>query len=82
MFQTEAARQYIAAEVRAALARKTPRVTAGALSESTDISEAALSRKLNGKVGFTVDELLRIAAVLDCDPSAFLPAFESTAAAS
>lgn len=71
MFHSEVARQYVAAEVRGLMAKR--RVTASELADLTGISPAALSRKLNNKVGFTVDELLRVAAALETDVRTLLP---------
>lgn len=77
MFRSEQARAYIAAEVRAAMGRA--HVTSKSLSDEAKISTAALSRKINGKVGFTTDELLRVASVLKVDPATFLPHDERVA---
>jgi len=52
------------------MARK--RVTASTLSALVDIPAATLSRKLAGKSGITVDELLNIADALDVDAASLL----------
>lgn len=64
-------RSAIAAEVRAALARKGQ--SAAWLAVEAGISKAALSRKLRGEVSFTVEELVLVADALDVEPDALLP---------
>lgn len=78
MFQTEQARQAIAGEVRAELARQ--RKHAKDLAADIDMAAASLSRKLNGASGFTVDELLRVANALGVSPSHLLSPIEQQAA--
>ena len=58
---TETIRDKVAAEVRAATARKG--MSATELSRASGISTAALNRKMRGLVSFTVEELLSIADV-------------------
>lgn len=55
----------VAAEVRAAMGRQN--VRARDLSAAIGISQGALSERLNGKRAFNVDQLARIADVLDVD---------------
>lgn len=64
-------RSAIAAEARAALARKGQ--SAAWLAEDAGISKAALSRKLRGEVSFTVEELVLVAEALAVEPDALLP---------
>lgn len=63
-------RELVAGEIRAVMARR--RVTAAALSASVGIPPATLSRKLSGKSGITVDELLDISEALGTHPNVFL----------
>ena len=77
MFQTELARQVIAGEVRAEMARQ--RKQAKELAVDIDMTPASLSRKLNGAYGFTVDELLRIAHALGIPASRLLAPTEQQA---
>ena len=72
-------REQVAAEVRAAIARK--HITALAVSEQTGIPRSTLSRKLNALAPLTVDEAVEIARVLDVDPGAFFPRVAQVAAA-
>lgn len=72
MFQTEESadpqadrRERVAAEVRAHMARQ--KVTASRLSTEVGIPQATLSRKLNGKTPFLVDELMSIGDVVGFD---------------
>lgn len=61
------------------MARK--RVTAAALSAEVGIPPATLSRKLSGKSGLTVDELLDISDALAVDAAALLQAAREAATA-
>lgn len=70
-------RSAIAAEVRAALARKGQ--SAAWLAEEAGISKAALSRKLRGDVSFTVEELVLVAIALAIEPEVLLPRAEVAA---
>lgn len=71
MFQTEhERRERIAGEIRAVMARQ--KITAAALSGKVDIAPATISRKLNAKSGFTVDELLDVADALGVDAADLL----------
>lgn len=78
MFQTDRAdpqadrRERVAGEVRAHMARQ--RCTAAKLSTELGIPKATLSRKLNGKTPFLVDELMSIGDVLGIDVVALLEA--------
>jgi DNA-binding Xre family transcriptional regulator len=72
MFQMEAPadpqadrRERVADEVRAHMARQ--KLSAAKLSATVGIPKATLSRKLNGKTPFLVDELMSICDVLDVD---------------
>ena len=78
MFQTELAREAIAGEVRAEMARQQKR--AKDLAAAIDMAPASLSRKLNGASGFTVDELLRVANALGVSASRLLAPIEHQAA--
>jgi DNA-binding Xre family transcriptional regulator len=74
MFRTDLAgrRERIAGELRAHMARQ--RITATVLSEAVGIPQATLSRKLNGKSGFTLDELFAIGDQLGVDVTEVLAA--------
>lgn len=78
MFPTEQNRRdRLAGEVRAVMARN--RVTAAALSVEIGIPPATLSRKLSGKSGLTVDELLDISDALSVDAAVLLHAAREAA---
>ncbi|KQY58359.1 hypothetical protein ASD11_01440 [Aeromicrobium sp. Root495] len=53
----------VAAEVRAVMGRK--QISGADLSDSTGIARSTLARKINGRVGFTVDEIFTIASALE-----------------
>lgn len=57
------AAERIAANVRAELARQ--QRSGSSLSKSLDWSQAAMARRLSGRIPFNVDELDRIAAELN-----------------
>ncbi len=59
----------IAANVRAVMARKQPRMTARTLAEQLGAEDGsrALRRRLRGQVEFTATELVAIARVLGVD---------------
>jgi transcriptional regulator with XRE-family HTH domain len=59
----------IAGEVRAALARA--RLRSKDVAQLLGCSESAASRKVNGRVPFTVADLVRIAELLGTDPTRF-----------
>lgn len=69
MFHTEQAREQVAAEIRAQMGRL--KISAKDLAESTGVAPATLSRKLNAKAGFTVEELVKIARVLGVPAATF-----------
>lgn len=58
------------------------RVSAKRVSQLTGIPASTLSRKVNGEIGFTVEELLRVAHSLGVAPSQFLPDNSTDKAAS
>lgn len=64
-------RAIVAAEVRAELARA--RVPAASLAAVLGIAQPNVSRRLNGHIAFTVDEIAAVAAALRVPPAAFLP---------
>lgn len=61
--------QRIAAAVRAETARH--RVSQQRLASQIGMKQPALSRRMNGHVEFSPDELFAIAQVLDVDPATF-----------
>lgn len=65
----------VAAEVRAELHRRN--IAAEHVVAATGISRGTMSRRLNGLLPFTVDELAAIAAMLGVEPSMFLPKLEA-----
>lgn len=67
-------RERVAAEVRAAMARK--RMTQAVLAKTAGISRQALSDRLAGKRSFTTDHIIGICAALDLDPADLLLAGE------
>ncbi|GAA3510363.1 hypothetical protein GCM10022234_00810 [Aeromicrobium panaciterrae] len=78
MFDLERVRESIAAEVRAAMGRHN--ITAKAISVATGIPPATLSRKINGLVGFTLEELFKVTQALNISAADLIR--EATAAAS
>ena len=73
------AREYVAAEVRAALARDGR--SAAQLAADAGIPRSSLSKKMRATVAFTVEEVLAIALALEIDPAALLPNQQSRAVA-
>lgn len=71
MEHKDPAREAIAAEVRASLARANQ--PASWLADRAGISKTALSLKLKAQRSFTVEELLSVAAALGIDADAMLP---------
>ena len=69
---TKEARDYVAAEARAALARDGR--SASQLAADSGIPRSSLSKKLRGLVSFSVEEVLLIARALSIPASALLPA--------
>lgn len=63
--------RFVAAEVRAELGRQGR--DASWLAARVGVSDMWVSRRLRAITGFTVDDLLRIAAALDVPPQQFLP---------
>lgn len=70
--------QKVAAEVRAAIARKG--LTASSVAAATDMTSSTLSLRLRGVNAFDVEELARIAAFLEVDVREFFPRAEQAAA--
>ena len=62
---------YVAAEVRAEMGRQ-DRDNAW-LAKQLDVSEMWVSRRLRGKIRFSADDVVRVAAALDVPPAQFLP---------
>lgn len=75
---TKPAREYVAAETRAALARDGR--TATQLATDTGISKSSLSKKLRGQVSFSVEELVSVAVALSIDPGTLVPPTAQAAA--
>lgn len=76
---TSEAREFVAAEVRAALARDGR--SGAQLAAATGIPRSSLSKKMRAVVAFTVEEVLAIASALGVDPGSFFPKTEASAAA-
>lgn len=68
-------REAVAAEVRAALARK--QMTQVSLAAHIDMSRGVLSDRLAARSPFAVDELYRIADALDVDLWSLVPSTQS-----
>jgi transcriptional regulator with XRE-family HTH domain len=62
--------QRVAATVRAEMARRRVRQTA--LAKHLDLSQAAVSRRLNGETEFAVGELLAVADLLGVSAASLL----------
>ena len=73
--ETRTHNERVAAEVRAAIARKG--VSQTIVAHGAEMSNASMSRKLRGQYPFAVDELLAIAPLLDTTASAILAAAEA-----
>lgn len=69
----------VAAEVRAAIARKG--LGMSVVAHEADIAVSTLSRKLRGIGVFSVDELARIAGVLSVETPSLLPQARTARAA-
>lgn len=67
---TRTAVERIAANVRAEMARQ--QITQVQLAGRLELSQAAISRRLSSRVPFNVEELARIAGVLEVPLSALL----------
>lgn len=76
---TTEAREYVAAEVRAALARDGR--SAAQLATDSGIPRSSLSKKMRAQVSLTVEEALAIATALGIDPGVLLPSSTRSAAA-
>ncbi len=76
---TTEAREYVAAEVRAALARDGR--SAAQLATDSGIPRSSLSKKMRAQVSLTVEETLAIAVALNVDPASLLPATTAQVAA-
>lgn len=61
----------VSAIVRAEVARR--RVSGAALAESLGLTQTAMSRRLRGVTPFSVDELVKVARVLDMPAAELLP---------
>ena len=66
-----AQRRYIAAEVRAEMARQSKRH--GDAADALGISKSATSKKIHAERGFRTDELLKLAHFLGVPVTNFLP---------
>ena len=77
MEHKDPAREAIAAEVRASLARANR--PAAWLADRAGISKTALSLKLKAQRSFTVEELLSVADALGIDADTLLPAGRAAA---
>lgn len=67
---TDSPAERVVTEIRAAMARR--RVSQEVLARALRISQAAVSRRLNGTVDFTVTEIHTIAEVLQVDAAELL----------
>lgn len=71
LMTTTEAREWIAAETRAALARDGR--SASQLAEDAGVSRSALSKKLRAQVSFTVEEIVSVSVALGIDPGTLVP---------
>ena len=76
---TKEARDYVAAEARAALARDGR--SASQLAVDSGIPRSSLSKKLRGLVSFSVEEVLSISSALGVQPGSLLPVSREQVAA-
>ncbi|HEY9416348.1 MAG TPA: helix-turn-helix transcriptional regulator [Pseudonocardia sp.] len=65
-------RQEVADVVRAELARR--RIGQREVAQALEMSQPAVSRRLAGEVAFDVDDLAKLAGLLEMDPRDLLPA--------
>jgi transcriptional regulator with XRE-family HTH domain len=72
-------RQVIAAEVRAAMARK--RITQADLAGQMGIGRPTLSERLSGQRAFDTDQLIQISTILGVDFLSFFPETEAPVSA-
>lgn len=69
-------RQGVADVARAELSRR--RIGQREVAQALGISQAAVSRRLAGEVAFDVDELAKLAGLLEMDPRDLLPSTDAT----
>lgn len=77
--ETTTSRNRVAGEVRASIARSGMKPFR--IAQDAGIPQSTLSRRLSGKSAFSVDELIKIAAVLDVEVSTFFPSMRQRSAA-
>ena len=65
--------QQVGANVRAEMARRTPKITVQDLGKLLDKSTSAMSRRLSGRQEFTVAELCVVANALNVPLAALVP---------
>lgn len=75
MQTTNEPRSSVAAEVRAGLARV--RATHADVAKILGVSTATVSKKVNGRTSFTVEEVVRLAAFLGVPPSTLLSSLDA-----
>lgn len=76
---TPEVREFVAAEVRAALARDGR--SAAQLATDSGIPRSSLSKKMRAQVSITAEELLAISKALAIDPGTLLPSASTLVAA-
>lgn len=76
---TPEVREFVAAEVRAALARDGR--SAAQLATDSGIPRSSLSKKMRAQVSITAEELLAISKALAIDPGTLLPSASAQVAA-
>lgn len=64
-------REYAAEEIRALLGRR--KMSATQLGRQMGVSQAYIWRRLSGETAFDLDDLQKIAAILDVEVTSFLP---------
>lgn len=70
-------KQHVASAVRAESARR--RVSQGDIATALDLSRTSVNRRLSGEVAFDVEELGKVADLLDVPLAALLPSDKASA---
>lgn len=71
MSENATLRERAAEEIRVLLARR--KISGSELARKVGVTQPYISRRLNGEVAFDLDDLERIAAVLDVDVTDLIP---------
>ena len=68
--------QYIAERARVKIAQIRPKTSQGEIGDALGINQQHVSKRLNGHTRFSVSDVIRLAALFDCDVSELLPPHE------